>query len=330
MGKKIIDRRDFLKVSGALGAFILLAPTPIIAQKTRRISLATGGTGGTWYPFGGGLASILSKYIPGVEVNAEVTAASVDNAMLLGKKKVDIGFVVGDVAYDAYRGVEKFKDIGKIPLRAVAVKWVHHLHVVTLEGSGINTMKDLRGRRVSIGAAGSGTEIRSSRALWALGIDAYKDIKTERLSFAESADGLKDRKIDAYFGDLAIPTASVLDLALTPGVKMKLIPHPEVVPKLREKYGPIYFKATIPKKTYPGVDYDVENCGVASLMCTLESEDENLIYQIVKVMIDHQKELVMVHKQAESISPSSIGIGSSIPFHSGALKYFKENKIPTE
>jgi len=328
MEKKVIGRRDFLKFSGLLGGIVLLTPSPIFGQK-RRISIATGGTGGSWYPFGGGLAAILTKYIPGIEANAEITSASVDNCMLLGKKKSDIGFVVADVAYDAYQGLGKFKDMGKIPLRAVAVKWVHHLHVVTLGGSGIKKMADLRGGRVSIGAPGSGTEIRSTRALEVLGIDAYKDLKTERLSFTESADALKDRKIDAYFGDLAIPTSTIIDLAVTPGLNMRLIPNSEVVPKLREKYGPIYFKAIIPKNTYPGIDYDVENCGVSSLICTLESEDDNLIYQIIKAMIEHQKELEMVHKQAASISISSIGIGSSIPFHSGALKYFKENKVPT-
>lgn len=331
METKRIDRRVFLKASGLLGVLALLNPTPIIAQKIkRRISIATGGVGGIWYTFFGGVAAVITKYIPGVEANAEITAGSVDNCLLLFKGKADIAGVVGDVAYDAYRGVGRFKDTGKIPLRTVLVKWQHHLHVITLEGTGIKTMSDLRGRRVAIGAPGSGTEIRASRALEASGIDAYKDIKTERLSFAEAADALRDRKIDAYFGDIAIPTGSVLDLASSPGVKIRLISHPEVVPLLRQKYGPIYFKAIIPKNTYPGVDYDVENCGVASLICALEREDENLIYQIVKVIIDHQKELVMVHKQAASITLSSIGIGSSIPFHSGALKYFKEHKVPTE
>jgi len=111
-------------------------------------------------------------------------------------------------------------------------------------------------------------------------------------------------------------------------VKIRLTPNPEIVPKLREKYGPIYFKATIPKNTYPGIDYDVENCGCAFLICTLGKEDEKLIYQIVKVMIEHKKELVAVHKQAEEISLSTIGIGPPIPFHLGVLKYFKENNMP--
>ena len=217
------------------------------AQKNVRLSIATGGTGGVYYPLGGGLANILSKYIPYADVTAEVTTASVDNCLLVGKSKGDIAFTMADTAWDAYMGLGKaFKE--KMHLRSIAVFYPNNMHVVTVEGKHIEKMADLKGKRVSTGAPGSGTEIVALRVLEAFGLNPDKDMSRDKLGASESAGALKDGKIDAYFWVGGLPTASVTDLAATPGAKIKLLGHADAVPKMREKYGPLYVKGVIPPR----------------------------------------------------------------------------------
>ncbi len=200
---------------GFVMVFFLMA-SPAWAQKNVRLSIATGGTGGVYYPLGGGLANILSKYIPYADVTAEVTTASVDNCLLVGKMKADIAFTMADTAWDAYMGVGKaFKD--RMGLRSIAVFYPNNMHVVTIEGKHIEKMADLKGKRVSTGAPGSGTEIVALRILEAFGLNPDKDMSRDKLGASESAGALKDGKIDAYFWVGGLPSASVSDLAATPG-----------------------------------------------------------------------------------------------------------------
>ena len=190
----------------ALFGCALLA-TAALAQTTR-ISISTGGTGGVYYPLGGGLANILSKNVPGLQATAEVTGGSVDNLKLLGAGKTEVGFTMADSGWDALQGVDKFKD-GKINARTLVVLYPNRLQVVTIEGTGINKLADLKGKRVSTGSPGSGTEVIAFRMLDAVGIDKDKDIKKERLSVAESVNALKDRKIDALIWTGGVPTAAL-------------------------------------------------------------------------------------------------------------------------
>jgi len=296
------------------------------AQKSVRLSIATGGTGGVYYPMGGGMANILSKYIPYLEATAEVTTASVDNCLLIGRGKVDLAFIMADTGWDAYTGREKFKE--KIPLRTVAVLYPNNMHVVTVEGKGIEKVRDLKGKRVSTGAPGSGTEIMALRVIEAYGLDPNKDMTRDKLSVAESAGALKDGKIDAFFWVGGLPTAAVTDLGATPGVKMKLISHADAVPKMREKYGPLYVKGIIPAKTYPGQSVDVPISVVWNLLVCHENMKENVVYDILKTTFDHKPELVASHSDAKYISLEPQGAGGSpIPFHPGAIRYFAEKGL---
>ncbi len=297
-----------------------------LAQKTVRISIATGGTGGVYYPLGGGMANVLSKYIPYMEATAEVTTASVDNCLLVGAGKSDLALIMADSGWDAYRGKGKFKK--PIPLRTVAVLYPNNFHIVTIEGSGIEKVTDLKGKRVSTGAPGSGTEVMGLRILEAYGLDADKDMKRDRLGASESAGALKDKKIDAYFWCGGLPTASVTDLGATPGIKIKLIPHDDAVPKMREKYGPLYVKGVIPAKTYPGQDVDVPIAVVWNILICNENMKENIAYDIVKTLFEHKTELVAVHREARwlSLEPQASG-ASPLPFHPGAIRYFTEKGI---
>ena len=296
------------------------------AQKSVRLSLATGPTGGVYYPMGGGVANVLSKYIPYLEVTVEVTAASVDNCLLIGREKVALALIMADVGWDAYQGVRRFKE--KVPLRTIFAFYPNNQHIVTLEGKGIEKVSDLRGKRVSTGAPGSGTEVKALRVLEAYGLDPDKDMTRDRLTPTESAGALKDRKIDAFFWDGGLPTASVTDLAATPGIKIKLIGHEDAIPKMREKYGPIYVKGIIPAKTYPGQDVDVPMAVVWNILVCHEKMKGDVVYDMVKTLFDHKPELVATHRDARYLSLETQATGASpYPFHPGAIRYFTEKGL---
>lgn len=308
-----------------LTLLLILFVSSAYAQKQVRLSIATGGTGGVYYPMGGGMANVISKHIPYAEATAEVTAASVDNCLLVGAKKADMALIMADVGWDALQGKGKFKE--KLPLMTLAVLYVNNMHLVTLEGKGIDKPLDLKGKRVSTGAPGSGTEVKALRVLEAYGLDPDKDMTRDRLGASESAGALKDGKIDAYFWDGGLPTASVTDLGATPGIKMKLISHGDAVTKMREKYGPLYFTGKIPAKMYPGQDQDVSIARVSNLLICNKDMKDTVAYDIVKTLFEHKPELVAVHKMAEELELGTQVDGSPLPFHPGAAKYFKEKGL---
>ena len=207
------------------------------------------------------------------------------------------------------------------------VLYPNKMHVVTIEGTGINKLSDLKGKRVSTGSPGSGTEIMAMRVMEAVGIDGKKDLKQERLGVAESVNAIKDRKIDAFFWVGGLPTAAVTDLAATPGIKIKLIDHDEVVDAMNKKYGPLYVKGVIPAGTYPGQDKPNAEVDVWNILVTNDKMSDAMAYSIVKTLFDKKPELVAVHKEAQNIELKSQAIGSPIPFHPGAKKYFAEQGI---
>jgi uncharacterized protein len=308
-----------------LALALALTAAPAAAAETR-LSIATGGTGGVYYPLGGGLANVLTKALPGVEATAEVTSASVDNIKLVGTGRADVAFVLGDSAADGYNGVDKFKK--KEPIRAIAVLYANKGQWVSVEGTGVEKMQDLKGRRIATGAPGSGTEIIALRILEAYGIDPNKDVKREKLSVAESVNAIKDRKIDAFFWSGGVPTAALTDLAATPGFKIKLIDHSDAIPALVKKYGPLYVKGTIPAKSYPGQDKPATTVDVWNLLIVNEKMDEKLAHDVVKATFEHKADLQAVHSEAANLDLSrQYEIGSPIPWHPGAERYFAEKGV---
>jgi TRAP transporter TAXI family solute receptor len=310
-----------------LVAILAIALAPMAAaQQQNRISITTGGTGGVYYPLGGGMANILSKYVPGMQATAEVTGGSVDNLKLIGAGKSEVGFSMVDATWDAYNGTDKFKD-GKVNARTLMVLYPNKMQLVTVEGTGVNKLSDLKGKRVSTGAPGSGTEVMALRVLEAIGIDPKKDMKQERLSASESAGAIKDRKIDAFFWVGGVPTAALTDLAATPGIKMKLIEHGEAAEPMNKKYGPLYVKGTIPAGSYSGQDKPNDNIDVWNILVTNDKMTDAMAYSIVKTLFEKNPELVAVHKEAENINLKFQSVGSPIPFHPGAKKYLEEKGI---
>lgn len=300
-------------------------PSPPPAT-TQRLSVVTGGTSGVYYVYGGGLAKLLSKNIPGVEATAEVTAASVENLNLLNQKSADIAFTLADTAYDAVSGRGKFQS--KLPLQAVALLYGNITHVVAMADSPINSIKDLKGKKVSVGAANSGTEVIALRLLKAAGLDPDKDITKERLSVGESAAAMKDKKIDAFFWSGGLPTAGVLELASTPNVKIKLISHDELVPALVKEHGSLYVAQNLPANTYPNTPA-AKVSAVPNLLVVRQDMDEALVYNIVKTMFEQRAELEAVHPAAKELDLKMAATGAPMDFHPGAIKYYKEKGVWT-
>jgi hypothetical protein len=306
----------------ALAAAFLAIPT-----QAQNLSIATGGTGGVYYPLGGGMAAVLSKYVSGMQATAEVTGGSVANLQLIGTGKPYLGMTMADATLDAYKGEDKFK--GKpVPVRTLLIMYPNRMHVVTIEGTGINSLKDLKGKRVSTGSGGSATEVMAFRVIEAAGLDKDRDLKRERLGVAESVNAIKDRKIDAFFWVGGLPTAAVTDLANTPGVKIKMIDHAEVVAAMNKKYGNLYVTDTIAKDVYHGMDKDNHIATVNNLLVANQSMDDKTAYSIVKAVFEHKDELVRVHKEAENIKlENQKKDASPVPWHPGAVKYFAEKGI---
>ncbi len=305
-----------------LAISLVIGVSSVWAQKKVRISIATGGTGGVYYPYGGAIASVISKYLPGVEATAEVTAAAVDNLKLVGAGEADLGYAYPDLSYDAMEGKAPFK--GKLPVRMVAHLYVSYFHLVTLANSNIKSVADLKGKKVSTGAPGSGTEVVAFRVLEAAGLNPDKDVRRDRLSVVESANALKDGKIDGFFWVGGLPTAAILDLAATPGISMKLVPTDTNIANIFKKYGQVYVKAVIPKTAYPKMTAEVGVVGIPNVLVCNTSADPTLIYNILKTMFDHKQELVNVHSQATELTLENAVIKTVVPYHPGAVKFFKE------
>lgn len=315
-------RRAFLIHLAA--ALALLCPTAAMSQQ-RMLAIAAGNTGGVYYPLAGGLAALLTKSVRGWQVTAEVTGGSVDNLRLVGAGRADLAFTMADAAWDALSGRDKFKGRPQ-PVRTLMVLYPNRMHVVTVEGNGIASMADLKGRRVSVGAPGSATELMGTRLLEAYGLD--KTIRRERLGINESVNAMKDRKIDAFLWAGGLPTAGIMDLAATPGTKLRLLDHAAAVDGMNRKYGPLYVKSRVPARTYSAQDKDVPIAIVWNLLVANASMSDEDAYRIVKTLVENKPAMTAVHREAEQFAvENQAGGGSPIPFHPGAIRYFAERGV---
>jgi len=318
-----MNRREFLGAGGSLIAGTTLLGSTTFAQQTN-IVIATGGTGGVYYPLGGGMGNVLTKHL-GYAATARVTGGSVDNMKLIGSKQAEMALTQVDAAYDALKGEDKFKGT-PYPIRQLMVLYPNRMHVVSIEGKGIEKMADLKGKRVSTGSPGSATEVFAFRCIEAAGLDKDKDMRRERLGVAESTNAIKDGKIDAYFWVGGLPTAAVTDLGATPGTKIKLIDTADLVPKMNAKYNNLYTDGVIPAKMYPGQDKDNPVSVIQNILVGHESMPDKVAYDIVKTFVERRDDLVAVHGEAASITLENQK-NSPIPWHPAALKYFTERGV---
>ncbi len=308
-------------------------PTKAPAASTEKLSfsIATGGTGGVWYPLGGAISGVIAKNVPNTDASVEATTAALDNLKLLTANKSRMAF-----AYD-YHGV--WVNDGKMPgltgahkIRAVLSFYEQPLHIVTKEGTNIKAVTDLKGKRVSTGAPNSGTEEQADYVFKGLGMDWSKDLTREKLGAAESVAALKDGKIDAFFWSGAVPTAAIIDLASTPGLKMVLLPiSGDAADKIMKANPGVFHPSAFTKGSYSSVDADVPTLAITAVLYVMDTFPEDRLYQILKAMFDNQKDLTAVAKEVTKLTPAlavtQMSADAQKFLHPGATKYFKEKGV---
>jgi TRAP transporter TAXI family solute receptor len=286
-----------------------------------RLSIATGGTSGVYFVYGGGLAKVISSNLEGYRATAETTSASVDNLILIQKGSSDIAFTLGDTALDAVAGREAFKE--KVPMKALAQIYDNYTQVVAKKGSGITKIADLKGKRVSVGAPNSGTEVIADRILEQAGIDPKQGVKREGLGVEESVQAMKDGSIDAFFWSGGLPTAAITDLTTSEAIT--LLDTTEFTDALRQKYGDVYQDSTIPSGTYKSVSKDVPTIAVPNYLVVNAKMDEQLAFDLTKLLFDRKQDLVAVHPEAKNLDPQKASkVIAPIELHPGAQRYFDQ------
>ena len=285
------------------------------------LNIATGGTAGTYYPIGGAMAEILNKDIKGMNASAQSTGATVANINMLKDGSVDLAIVQNDITYYAVNGTEMFQDKKVDNIRGIATLYPETCQFVTLDSSGIKSIKDLKGKKVAVGAAGSGAEANARQILEAYGI-TYNDIEVQYLSFAEGASALKDGNVDAAFLTAGYPTASVQDISSQN--KIRLLPvDSDKAEALIAKY-PFYTKTTIPAGTYAGFNEEVQTISVMAMLVATDKVDDKLGYEIAKAIFSNLDRLQAAHSVGKLITKDGAMKGMSLPMNTGAEKFFKE------
>ena len=285
------------------------------------INIATGGTAGTYFPLGGALADILNKNIPGANASAQSTGASVANVNLLAQGKVEIAFIQNDIAYYAANGTEMFKGKQVANLQGLATLYPETVQIVTLKKTGIKSVADFKGKRIAVGAAGSGTEANARQIMEAYGIK-YDDIKVQYLSFGEAASALKDGNVDAAFVTAGHPTAAIQDIATQHDVA--LVPVDADKADALIKQYPFYTKVTVKSGTYAKQDADVPAVAVKCMLAVTDKLDADTAYAIVKALYGNLDRMKAAHSAANAISKETGKDGMSIKLNPGAEKFFSE------
>ena len=286
---------------------------------TGRLSIATGGTGGVYFPLGGGLADLISENIGGYTATSEETNASVDNMNLIGSGESDIAFVLGDTASDAVSGVADFEG-GAIDACAIGILYTNFTQLVASAESGITSVADLEGMRVSLGEAGSGTEIIGLRIMEAAGLDPDADIERAQLGIAETVGALGDGTLDAGFWSGGLPTGALVEYAS--GGDMVLIPTAEFAADLQGEFGDYYLESEIPAGIYEGQDAAVSVVGVPNVLVVNTSMDEGLQEQLTALLFEHKDDLVEVHPAAEELDAETAGDVAFMDVCPGAQAFY--------
>jgi TRAP transporter TAXI family solute receptor len=291
----------------------------------RAVNIVTGPTGGVYIVYGAGIANALQNKLK-VSATAQSTTASVDNMKFIRDGRADVAMTLPDIAHDAVNGKGRFAPPEQ-PAKAknLAVLYTNFMHIVVRDGIGINALADLRGKRVSVGAPGSGTEVKGLRVIETVGL-TKADLQAQNLGPAESATAMKDGRLDAFFWDGGLPTAAITDLVNTATFRVKFLDQTDAVPKMVEKYGPFYFVAPIPSGTYKN-EADVKVAGVANLLVVPETMEEPLAYAITKTLFESKADLENVHPEAKNLKLETAVEGSPIDYHAGAIRYYREKNV---
>jgi uncharacterized protein len=286
-----------------------------------RLSIATGGSGGVYQVYGGGLADVLTEELPDSPTTAETTSASVDNLLLVADGDSDIAFTLADTAIDAVKGQEAFDR--REPLRALGTLYPNITQVVVKADSGIESIEELKGKTVSVGSPNSGTEVIALRLFAAAGLDPDEDLSKRGLGVGESAQAIRDGSIDAFFWSGGVPTAAIVDLATTDDIR--ILPVDEYLPKLRERYGEAYQEAEIEDGDYSGVA-GTKTIGVPNMLMVNEDMSDDLAFDITKTLYDNKAKLTEIVPSAKSLDPKKgQELVSPVKLHPGARRYYRES-----
>jgi TRAP transporter TAXI family solute receptor len=293
-----------------------------VAPEKRLLSIATASTGGSWYPAGGAISSIVNKYVPNAEASAHPSAASRENIRLLEEKKTDLAMVMPDVAFYAETGTDIYKGKPPAKIRGLFSFWGIDLLIIARADTNIRSVADLKGHRVGFGPPGSGSANMSQKILAEYGL-TYKDVKPQFISATEQSQALKDKALDAAMYTIGTPAATFVDLCTLN--KMRIIPiQKDMMAKILKSH-PYYAPSVIPAGAYPQIDYDAPALKWLGLVVTYEDLDADLAYQIVKAVAkDHLNEFKQAHAKAKKLTTGEMAAGMSIPWHPGAARFWKE------
>lgn len=289
------------------------------ADDKKFLNIGTGGTAGTYYPLGGAMAEILNKTIPGMNASAQSTGATVANINMLKEGSIDMAIVQNDITYYAANGTEMFKDKKIDSLRAIAALYPETVQIVTLEKNNIQSIQDFKGKRIAVGAAGSGAEANARQILEVYGI-TYNDIDAQYLSFGEAASALKDGNVDAAFLTAGYPTAAVQDIASQNQVKLVPI-DADKAEALVAKY-PFYTRVTVPGNVYAGLTEETSTVAVKAILVVTDKIDEQYGYDITKAIFTNLERLQASHTVGKMITTESAVEGLPIDLNAGAQKFF--------
>lgn len=315
---KSVTRRSF----GLLGTAAIVSmgfSMPAAAQQ--QLSIATGGTGGVYYPMGGGLAEVINNHVAGYSATAEVTGASVENMGLIATGDADLAIGLADTVVQAYSGTGRFEGQQLPMVRGLASLYANMIQIVALESAGIRSLQDLRGKRVSIGAPGSGTEVNASAILEANGI-TYDDIDEQRLNFNETADALANGDIDAGFWSVGAPTSSILNLSTTQRIVIIALSEAEIDAAMVAN--DTFAKTTLVGGTYNGVDADIAVLGIPNVLTVSSEMPDDLAYSLTKAMFENIADMQAVHPAANQTTVEFTLAATPVPLHPGAIRYFEE------
>jgi len=311
------------KTTVVLALFVAMIGLTSVAMAGEKLILATGGTAGTYYPYGGAMSKIWNSKIPGMNVTAQATGASVENVRLMNKDEVELALVQSDTIDFAFNAKETFKE-KLTKMAVVAVLYPELIHIVVRGELDINSFSGLRGKKVGVGAPGSGTEANFRQLM-----DAHRmgkdDVSTQYLSFAESADQFKDRRIDAFMVTGGVPTSAIMDVATQR--EIKILPIEDTMLSILTAKYPFLSSAVIPANSYKGVTKDVKTAAVNAVLIAHPKLSTDVVYSLTKALFENQAELAAAHAKGKVLSLQGAATGVSIPFHPGAAKYYKEKGV---
>ncbi|EHQ88221.1 TAXI family TRAP transporter solute-binding subunit [Desulfosporosinus youngiae] len=295
--------------------------------KVEKVNIATGTTSGAYYPIGNAMAKIWTDKVPGIKASAQSTEASAANMNFLQQKEVDVAFTMANVAVYAYEGQDTFTGRPNKDLRGMTFLYPNVTQIVVRKDSGINSIKDLQGKRFAPGATGSGTVTNSKEVLDSYGLNFWdkdnSNVKADYVGFTEASELLKNKQADAANFSGAMPLAAIMDVSNSIDIKLISL-EPEMIKAIIDKY-PFYYEYVIPKGTYKGQEEDVHTVALANLLVTRADLSEDLIYKLTKGIYENLPDLLTAHAITSNIKKedSSKGMGP-LPLHPGSIKYFKE------